>query len=1109
MAGKLKDDHIRWILDVDAKGAQGEIQKFASTINNLKQQNDVFSISLKKLEKQLSDNEKEFQKLEKAGLTSSTRYKELESLISSQHDTIDRYTNKIKENTKAIDDNNNKIAIAVKEMNIEDMTMSQLKQRAYELQNQLDHTSQSLSPEAYTQLSEELINTKDRIEQLKKSTVGYIETVELETLTMNELKKEAKELQEQLDNTSLATDPEKYKSLQKELDAINNRMEVVKNANKNLLQQFAGMNHPIGTAAKAVQGFGTALKALIANPVGIVIMAIAAAFSMLKTAIEGSIKVSSTFNGILKALESTLDSLKRIVTEVFELLINFFTFDFSAVKENIKNVKDLSSNMWDNAVAAYEATKAEVEFNNQIARNNDLIEVNKARINELRQIAQDSTKTIEDRKKASEELLKLEKDNYGMAVENVSNTYKTFVGQNQNLIDAMKRGSAEQFAEVEKYMKLVEEGTELTFQQRTELANLVNDITSTLDKGTGEQQEKFRGFFSDLSSLQQQYFATSRRDQLQAIRVEKENAATQAQEAKKAMDNRLKEIDRSRDYEINLLKKSRMEGQITEKEYNDKVEELTIDALNRKINIKGQEKHQLIQYESQILDAQIKQQQTADKILLDELQKEKEKELRILEVSKNAKLEKLQEEETDRSIYALRAAEIEMQAAEARLTFVEQFAETLKQAEFNNNKTRLEAINENSEEILSAESASLKQRENLQKQFAKTTTNFERQYNIKTWEQRRKDELQILQKQYEAKLLSEETYQLAITAIDKKYKDEKLRIREQYAITSMSELYNAEMEALLEQHEKGLLEEKEYEKAKLQIKLKYAQEYAHKIADFTSITSDTVSALMSAETANIETEYATRIQAAGDNKDEVERLENEKAQKQLDIEKKYADVQFAIKAAEIISSTAVAAMNAYSAMAAIPFVGPGLGAAAAALVAVTGAAQLVVANEERKRVKSLTLSGSSSGGKAPSSGEIKLKEGFAEGGSNTGDHTDGGYTGEGNRYDVAGWVPYHHGEYFVAVPEMKDPAVQDHVRAIDKIRRKRTNRNPLPSGFAEGGANTPQSSVIADIDNTIAADLLAVLNDLKHGRVKVNYGVTELQAAEKEKLQAEYNFTKG
>lgn len=109
------------------------------------------------------------------------------------------------------------------------------------------------------------------------------------------------------------------------------------------------------------------------------------------------------------------------------------------------------------------------------------------------------------------------------------------------------------------------------------------------------------------------------------------------------------------------------------------------------------------------------------------------------------------------------------------------------------------------------------------------------------------------------------------------------------------------------------------------------------------------------EIDNVEAKYAAEIEAAQGNAEEIERLEQEKAQKKLDIEKKYADVQFAVKASQIIANTAMAVMMALAQL------GPIAGPIAAGVMSATGAVQLAAANAEREKVKNLTLSGSNSG----------------------------------------------------------------------------------------------------------------------------------------------------
>ena len=112
---------------------------------------------------QMTEAEKEMQKLEKAGKTYTAAYQEAKATVESVKNEIADYKTKIEANTKAIAENEKQTAEIIKTMKLEDMTMSQLRQHAADLQKQMNNTSQSLSPEAYKALESELNKVKDRM----------------------------------------------------------------------------------------------------------------------------------------------------------------------------------------------------------------------------------------------------------------------------------------------------------------------------------------------------------------------------------------------------------------------------------------------------------------------------------------------------------------------------------------------------------------------------------------------------------------------------------------------------------------------------------------------------------------------------------------------------------------------------------------------------------------------------------------------------------------------------------------------------------------------------------------------------------------------------------
>ena len=181
------------------------------------------------------------------------------------------------------------------------------------------------------------------------------------------------------------------------------------------------------------------------------------------------------------------------------------------------------------------------------------------------------------------------------------------------------------------------------------------------------------------------------------------------------------------------------------------------------------------------------------------------------------------------------------------------------------------------------------------------------------------------------------------------------------------------------------------------------------------------------------------IQQAKNNGEETAALEEEKENKKLEIQKKYADVNFAIKVSQIIADTAVSIMTAFSQL------GPIAGAVAAAMLTATGAAQVVTAKAERDKVKNMSPSSSSS----KTGSAERVLSGFSE----------GGYTGDGDRYEVAGVV--HRGEYVIPKPIMKDPRVIDAVGMIEALRRNRIpqNYNQDRNGYADGGFTSGSSPI--------------------------------------------------
>lgn len=242
-----------------------------------------------------------------------------------------------------------------------------------------------------------------------------------------------------------------------------------------------------------------------------------------------------------------------------------------------------------------------------------------------------------------------------------------------------------------------------------------------------------------------------------------------------------------------------------------------------------------------------------------------------------------------------------------------------------------------------------------------------------TLEQQRDQKLEILKGYYQAALDLAKQNGEDTVQVEKAYKDAQAQIDAEYTAKHSEQLaqqadkekqarqalgfdkqseYDQQLEQLQQALDNQYITQEEYEKKVQQMKkesfMKQAQYY-------TELFSNAVGALQNAEMANVDAKYDAEIKAAEGNTALQEKLEKKKANVKLKIQKKYADVNFAMQAAQIISNTATSIMKAYSEM------GPIAGSVAAALMGVTGAAQLAVANAERQKVKRMTLNGSASG----------------------------------------------------------------------------------------------------------------------------------------------------
>lgn len=201
------------------------------------------------------------------------------------------------------------------------------------------------------------------------------------------------------------------------------------------------------------------------------------------------------------------------------------------------------------------------------------------------------------------------------------------------------------------------------------------------------------------------------------------------------------------------------------------------------------------------------------------------------------------------------------------------------------------------------------------------------------------------------------------------------------------------------------------------------------------------------ETARINANYDKQIEAAGNNSAKRKKLE-EKRDKELAAAKKKANKRaMVIQLAQAVASTAMAAINAYSSAAQVPFVGYILAPIAAATAVAAGMLQIAT---------------------------IKKQQQAQEAG-----YYEGGFTGGSSYRRKAGIV--HEGEFVANHNAVNNPQVLPALQLIDEAQRNNTvgslTAADISRSLGQGGATVVSApSVTVNTDNS---ELNATLSEAR------------------------------
>lgn len=175
--------------------------------------------------------------------------------------------------------------------------------------------------------------------------------------------------------------------------------------------------------------------------------------------------------------------------------------------------------------------------------------------------------------------------------------------------------------------------------------------------------------------------------------------------------------------------------------------------------------------------------------------------------------------------------------------------------------------------------------------------------------------------------------------------------------------YEYRQAELKNQYEKNEITQLEYQQRERDLQQEHMEgmlssriAFADQVSQIAQQAAQLVNTLSQREELAVDNKYAAQLKAAKGNAEKTAAIEEQMEEEKKAIKKKYADIDFAITAAQIIANTAGGIMKLWAEMgiAALPL---------QFLVGATGLAQLLLANEQRQQVKNLWTGGYTSPGR--------------------------------------------------------------------------------------------------------------------------------------------------
>lgn len=985
MAKHLSEDEIKFIMSVESSQAQQEIHKLTKETKELNRTNQERRNVMRSLEAQ--------------GKKDTEYYRNLEAEIKSTNETIKKNKQLVTELEKKLD--------------VTGLTMAQLRAKAKDLRTQLDHTAKSANPEEYAKLEEELKKVNNRMDELRGTGEYAKKEISGFERTMSMAKTAAKGF--------VAVQLLSYlKSVG--TNAYNTRKEfaryeaVLKNATgsgkeaSNVMRtlQTLAADTPASVAEwteayiklinRGIKPTTSELTALgdIATSQGkdldqfieALLDAMTGENERLKefgiTAQKNGETTAFTFKGVTTEVKNNDQAIKDYIISLGQLqgVQGSMTTQMKELGGLESNLGDQLDNIYNKigkklepAIKSFMGTIGKVmgKISSDLDSANDEFLLQQDRTLSLANNIPNLVKRYEELKSKSN-LSKIEQEELSSIMQKIANIipYAVTGWDNYGNAISISTGKIQEYIRVQKNLYSVQHQKAIEEEQKNldKLKKKYADLIEQQNKGGRRTRKglllKYTVYDPDeLNSLVDEINTVGAQISESEQKIADlngqtlENLIKKQQEAAEKMETMKKSF--------NIMNKQQLDAWIADEknaasQYMELAKQIRQSRFPEKSSKElDKEKKDRLRKEKEEANAVLR----TEKDVIESLQTLRDEDLTNQEQNYNQQIyllnQSLQEQKITQEQFDIMKLVLDRKNAETRLTIEKTYYSDALSLQLTHNELKEELVKSSNERVVSAEKQANDKRISEQVKMNNLIKDFKDQFKVSTPIEDYEAQQAALKAAYQARrealikehkdtLALDKAYYDASLKLQEDFENQKKAIKDKYGLRTLKDKYIEELENIEMAQKDGLITFEEYLKARAKVTVDY---YSNLVDTWTNTFSSLFQSLQDLELANLDKQYDAQIEAAKGNSEEVSRLEEEKEQKKLDIQKKYANVNFAIKVSQIIADTAVSIMKAYADL------GPIAGTVAAALMSATGAVQVAAANAERKKVMSMSVSGSS------------------------------------------------------------------------------------------------------------------------------------------------------